>query len=106
MGAGPDRPLGCTSLTMASSPSEPCLQEHQAVVSPDQRRQAAHARGLYPAPPTAGRSTNMRAIRRSDTKPELALRSALHAAGFRFRKDMRIDLRARRVRPDVVFTRR
>jgi DNA mismatch endonuclease (patch repair protein) len=48
----------------------------------------------------------MRANTRADTKPEVALRSALHAAGYRFRKDMRLDLGNARVRPDIVFTRR
>jgi DNA mismatch endonuclease (patch repair protein) len=43
--------------------------------------------------------------RRRDTKPEVALRSALHAAGLRFRKDYRLDLGDVRVRPDIVFTR-
>jgi DNA mismatch endonuclease (patch repair protein) len=43
--------------------------------------------------------------RRVDTKPEIALRSALHRAGFRFRKDYRLDLDGIRVRPDIVFTR-
>jgi DNA mismatch endonuclease (patch repair protein) len=49
----------------------------------------------------------MRAIRRANTKPEVALRSALHRAGFRFRKDYRVDLAAGvRVRPDIAFPRR
>jgi DNA mismatch endonuclease (patch repair protein) len=49
----------------------------------------------------------MRAIKRTDTKPELALRSALHRAGYRFRKDHRLDLDAgARVRPDIAFTAR
>ncbi len=43
--------------------------------------------------------------RRRDTKPEVALRSALHAAGLRFRKDYRLDFGGVRFRPDVVFTR-
>ena len=43
--------------------------------------------------------------KRSDTKPEVALRSALHAAGLRFRKDYRLDLDGVRFRPDIVFTR-
>jgi DNA mismatch endonuclease (patch repair protein) len=47
----------------------------------------------------------MAAIRRADTKPELALRSTLHRAGLRFRKDLRIDLGAVKPRPDIVFTR-
>lgn len=59
-----------------------------------------------PSAVSPGRSRNMRAIRRSDTKPELALRSRLHASGYRFRKDYRLDLPGGRVRPDVVFTRR
>ena len=48
----------------------------------------------------------MKANRRTDTKPELALRSALHALGYRYRKDFRLDLPARRVRPDIAFTAR
>jgi DNA mismatch endonuclease (patch repair protein) len=43
--------------------------------------------------------------RRRDTKPEVALRSALHRAGLRFRKDLRVDLGTSKPRPDVVFTR-
>lgn len=48
----------------------------------------------------------MRANRRRDTKPELALRSALHRAGYRYRCDLRLDLPNGKVRPDIVFTRR
>lgn len=49
----------------------------------------------------------MRANRRADTKPELALRRALHGLGFRYRKDYRLDLAGGiRVRPDIVFTAR
>jgi DNA mismatch endonuclease, patch repair protein len=48
----------------------------------------------------------MRAIRRTDTKPELALRRALHQLGYRYRKDYRLDLAGRRVRPDIAFTAR
>ncbi|MFC9253202.1 very short patch repair endonuclease [Amycolatopsis thailandensis] len=60
-----------------------------------------------PAPLNAGRSRNMSANRRSDTKPEIALRRALHQLGFRYRKDHRLDLPTGvRVRPDIVFTRR
>jgi DNA mismatch endonuclease (patch repair protein) len=46
----------------------------------------------------------MQAIRRADTKPEVALRSALHRLGYRFRKDHRIKTSIRWVRPDIVFT--
>jgi DNA mismatch endonuclease (patch repair protein) len=49
----------------------------------------------------------MAAIRRRDTKPELALRRALHGQGYRYRKDLRLDLDSgARVRPDIVFTAR
>jgi DNA mismatch endonuclease, patch repair protein len=49
----------------------------------------------------------MKANRRTDTKPELALRHALHRLGYRYRKDYRLDLESgRRVRPDIVFTAR
>jgi DNA mismatch endonuclease (patch repair protein) len=44
--------------------------------------------------------------RRRDTSPELKLRSALHARGWRFRVDLRIDASGAKPRPDVVFTRR
>jgi DNA mismatch endonuclease (patch repair protein) len=47
----------------------------------------------------------MAAIRRTGTKPELALRSALHRAGKRFRKDLRLVADGVPTRPDVVFTR-
>lgn len=43
--------------------------------------------------------------KRTGTKPETALRSALHAAGLRFRKDHRLDLGDVKPRPDIVFTR-
>jgi DNA mismatch endonuclease, patch repair protein len=49
----------------------------------------------------------MRANRRKDTKPELALRRALHSQGYRYRKDYRLDLASgTRVRPDIAFTAR
>lgn len=52
-----------------------------------------------------GRRRNMQAIRRRDTRPELALRKALHAAGYRYRCDYRIDVAGGRARPDIAFTR-
>jgi DNA mismatch endonuclease (patch repair protein) len=48
----------------------------------------------------------MQAIRRTNTKPEVRLRSALHREGYRFRKDMLVQTSVRRVRPDIVFTAR
>ena len=46
----------------------------------------------------------MRANRRRDTKPELRLRHALHARGWRYRVDTPVLPGVRR-RPDIVFTR-
>lgn len=48
----------------------------------------------------------MRANRRTDTKPEVALRRELHRQGLRYRKDFRLDLTGARVRPDIAFTAR
>lgn len=48
---------------------------------------------------------SMRSNRRSNTKPELAIRSALHRAGKRFRKDFPVKTERRTIKPDVVFTR-
>lgn len=48
----------------------------------------------------------MSRIRRRDTNPELAVRSALHSRGFRFRVDYPIRVPGHRpIRPDIVFTR-
>ena len=59
----------------------------------------------YPEPATQAASRVGRANRRTSTKPELALRSALHRRGLRFRKDHLLRVGGLRVRPDVVFTR-
>jgi DNA mismatch endonuclease (patch repair protein) len=72
---------------------------------PEDARERARAAGRHPQPLNEGRSRNMQAIRRTDTKPEIRLRAELHRRGFRFRKDLRVDLAGARVRPDVVFTR-
>lgn len=45
----------------------------------------------------------MESNRRTDTAPELLLRSALHARGLRYRKDRLLKVAGRRVRPDLVF---
>lgn len=50
-------------------------------------------------------SVRMRRNTKTDTEPELLLRSALHARGLRFRKNFLIRLSERSVRPDIVFTR-
>jgi DNA mismatch endonuclease (patch repair protein) len=60
----------------------------------------------YPHPSSPAVTAAMKGNRRVDTKPELALRSALHAAGLRFRKDFQIRTSAgSRVKADIVFTR-
>ncbi|WP_342215945.1 very short patch repair endonuclease [Nocardia brasiliensis] len=74
--------------------------------SAERARRAAHEQGRYPPPVDAGRSRNMQANRRTDTKPEIALRSALHRRGYRYRKDHRLVAGTTKIRPDVVFTAR
>ncbi|MBB4766692.1 very short patch repair endonuclease [Amorphoplanes digitatis] len=69
-------------------------------------RENAWAAGRHPRPLNEGRSRNMQANRRTDTKPEVRLRAALHKLGYRFRKDLRVDLDGARVRPDIAFTRK
>ena len=73
--------------------------------APAERRLKDSIKRGYALPPSA-RSMNMAAVKRSDTKPELALRKALHAAGYRFRKDYPMRLEDKLVRPDIAFTRR
>jgi DNA mismatch endonuclease (patch repair protein) len=48
----------------------------------------------------------MRANRKRDTAPELALRRALHAKGYRYNVNRLIRTPNLRVRPDIVFPRR
>jgi DNA mismatch endonuclease, patch repair protein len=59
----------------------------------------------YPVSTSRATSSVMRANQRRDTKPELRLRSLLHATGLRYRVDHLIRCGERRVRPDVVFSR-
>ncbi|GAB32950.1 very short patch repair endonuclease [Gordonia otitidis] len=49
--------------------------------------------------------TSMRANRRRDTRPEVAVRKRLHALGLRYRVDWPPLATARRRRADIVFTR-
>jgi DNA mismatch endonuclease, patch repair protein len=60
----------------------------------------------YPVATDQAATAIGRANRRSDTKPEIALRSELHRRGWRFRVDFPVRTRRRIVRPDIVFTRR
>lgn len=58
-----------------------------------------------PPASTPGIRKSMRSNRRVDTKPEVALRRALHSRGLRFRKDLGIQLHKTKARPDIVFSR-
>lgn len=58
-----------------------------------------------PDPPTAETTLRMVRQRRRDTRPELALRSALHARGLRYWVDRPI-LEGGRRKADLVFPRR
>ena len=58
----------------------------------------------YPLPSHPVATAVMRGNKRRDTKPEVALRSALWRRGLRFRKEYRIVLADRSVRADIAFT--
>jgi DNA mismatch endonuclease (patch repair protein) len=60
----------------------------------------------YPVPTNHHATVTMRANRRARTSPELALRSALHAAGLRFRIDYLVRATSGSVHVDVAFPRR
>jgi len=96
VGARPGKPRAVKGKTAAAADAPASRSATQAA-----------AKGkAYPFTVDPGRAANMRSNRRSDTKPELALRAALFAMGYRYRKDLRLDLPARRVRPDIAFTSR
>ena len=59
----------------------------------------------YPEPTSAAATKIGKANKRTGTKCEVALRSALHRMGLRFRKDLLLRVGGLRVHPDVVFTR-
>jgi DNA mismatch endonuclease (patch repair protein) len=59
----------------------------------------------YPLPTSRAATAAMRANPSRDTGPEVRVRSLLHAMGYRYRKDLRIDLPDCRVRTDIAFTR-
>lgn len=60
----------------------------------------------YPEPADSAATRAAKGNRRTDTKPEVRLRSALHRRGLRFRKDLLLRCGGLRVRPDIVFPRR
>src|SRR5262245_47670286 len=59
----------------------------------------------YPVPSRPAMTAVMRGNRRTDTKPEVALRSALHRRGIRFRKDAHVIAADVRVKADILFRR-
>ena len=75
------------------------------VVGSSEREENA-SKWIAPTPSSPAASATMKANRRRDTLPERQLRSALHRMGMRFRVDFPVDAAGRRVRPDVVFTKR
>jgi DNA mismatch endonuclease, patch repair protein len=60
----------------------------------------------YPYPSSAAATAVMRANRKTDTGPELAVRRLLHGRGCRYRVNYRIQTNTVNVRPDIVFPRR
>ena len=61
----------------------------------------------YPTPSSSTASKKMRANRRTDTKPEIALRSLLHRKGLRFRKDYHVCLpNGKAAYIDLAFTKK
>ncbi|MHB1537454.1 MAG: hypothetical protein ACYCUM_07865 [Solirubrobacteraceae bacterium] len=89
-------------------PQRTCRRSKRALPSPSRcsapprrarrRRRSVRQRGAGADQP--------RPNRRTDTGPELLLRSALQREGLRFREDHRLDLEGLRVRVDVAFPRR
>lgn len=72
---------------------------------PQHARLAAGVVHEYPTPSDERTTRVMKRVPGADTKPEVALRSALHRNGLRFRKNMRLAVEDVRVRADIVFQR-
>lgn len=75
------------------------------VVKPDYVSLGGGEQAPYPLPSSHLASKVAQSNRRTDTTPERVLRSTLHRAGFRFRKDLRIRTEDGSVRVDIAFTR-
>jgi DNA mismatch endonuclease, patch repair protein len=60
---------------------------------------------IYPTPGGPGASAVMRANRKSNTRPELRLRTELHARGLRYRVQLAIPSTVGKVRADIAFPR-
>lgn len=59
----------------------------------------------YPTPTSKLITSIMQSNRSSDTRPELRIRSLVHAQGYRFRKSYRVYLRTGYAQVDIAFTR-
>ena len=84
---------------------QPSDTRHRMAPIPSRSDGSPNASPATPYTTTAGRSRNMAAIRRSGTKPDLKLRRALHARGYRYRKDLPVRVNGKLIRPDIAFTR-
>ena len=58
----------------------------------------------YPKPSSKAAVNVMKANKRANTKPEVLIRTHLHRAGYRFRKDFNIKINGKNYRPDIAFT--
>lgn len=84
---------------------EPLIRDLPAPAAPDEAADPASPRPRRSGTPPASSElvrARMSSTKRRDTKPEVALRSALHKLGLRFRVDRKID--GNRRKTDVVFS--
>ena len=58
-----------------------------------------------PKPSSSAAQSVMRGNRKRDTRPEKAVRAALHQLGLRYRVDLKLGIARSSPRPDIVFTR-
>jgi DNA mismatch endonuclease (patch repair protein) len=103
-------PVVGSSTTRAPEMPRSDDRRRMAKTGPDSVRSALRLASVtsrrLTAPPSSPHATaTMRANPGRDTRPEIALRSALHRVGLRFRKDLRMVVGGERIRPDIVFTR-
>src|SRR4051794_8019823 len=60
---------------------------------------------VAPAASSPAVRRTMQGNRKTGTRPEVELRRHLHRLGFRFRKNLRLEVAGLRVAPDIVFPR-
>jgi DNA mismatch endonuclease (patch repair protein) len=94
-------------LTSPSIHVRAARRDTQSSACPWHHCHMANARSASPPSwaSSPGTRKSMQANRRTDTTPELRVRSALHRRGMRFRKDLFLRVGGVRARPDIVFTR-